>query len=75
MRSLLTADRGTMALTFGQAFIGVLTVGIGLSRGIEADVSVQTERMTGDANYAASRVAAAHAKASNAIADNNQILV
>ncbi|MBS2015304.1 MAG: hypothetical protein JST00_20625 [Deltaproteobacteria bacterium] len=61
----------TMALTFGQAFIGVLTIGVGLSRGIEADVSVQTERLTGDANYAASRVAAAHAKASNAIADDN----
>lgn len=71
MRSFLTADRGTMALTFGQAFIGVLTVGIGLSRGIEADVSVQTERLNGDANYGVSRVAAAHAKASNAIADNN----
>lgn len=60
-----------MALTLAQAFIGVLTVGIGLSRGLEADVGVHGERLNGDANYAASRIAAGHAKASNAIADDN----
>lgn len=70
-RRLLRSTRGTMALTLSQAFLGAITVGIGLSRGIESDLSFHVEGLTAEANYAASRVAAGHAKASNAIADDN----
>lgn len=65
----------TMALTMSQAFLGALTIGIGLSRGVESDVSFHVEDLTGEANYAASRIAAGHAKASNAIADDNVLAV
>lgn len=62
-----------MALTMSQAFLGALTVGIGLSRGVEADLSFHVEDLSGEANFAASRVAAGHAKAANAIADDNTL--
>jgi len=64
-----------MALTFAQVFLGALTVGIGLSRGVEADLAFHSEDLTGEANYAASRLAAGHAHATNAIADDNVLAV
>lgn len=75
IRRILRSTRGTMALTLSQAFLGALTAGIGLSRGIEADLGFHVENLAGESNYAASRVAAGHARASNAIADNNVVAV
>jgi hypothetical protein len=60
-----------MALTFAQVFLGAITVGLGLARGLEADLGFVGEDLTGESNYCASRLAAGHAHASNAIADNN----
>lgn len=68
-------SRGTMALTLSQAFLGALTAGIGLSRGVEADLGFHVENLAAEANYAASRVGAGHARASNAIADDNVLSV
>ncbi len=74
-RVLFRCTRGTMAVTMAQAFLGALTVGVGLSRGVEADLGFHVETLSGESNYAASRVAAGHARASNAIADNNVVSV
>jgi uncharacterized membrane protein YgcG len=74
-RRILRSTRGTMALTLSQAFLGALTAGIGLSRGIEADLGFHVESLVGESNYASSRVGAGHARSSNAIADNNVVSV
>jgi hypothetical protein len=64
-----------MELTLAQLYLGALALGLGIGRGVEADLQFHTEDMMGEANYAASRIAAGHAHATNAIADNNVLSV
>lgn len=64
-----------MELTLAQLYLGALALGLGIGRGVEADLQFHTEDLTGEANYAASRLAAGHAHSANAIADNNVLAV
>jgi len=63
-----------MALTLNHVFIGAISLFVVLSRGSIAYVSFQHEKLLGRADEAASYVAAAQARASNAIAGNNAIV-
>ncbi len=62
-----------MTLTMSQLFLGAITFGIGTFRGTEAYVSFHQETLVGHANYAASKMSADHARASNVIANDNAI--
>ncbi len=64
-----------MELTLSQLYLGALAIGLGVGRGVEADLQFHTEDLTGESNYAASRLAAGHAHSANAIADNNVLAV
>ncbi len=73
MIRLSHCTRATMTLTLSQIFLGAITFGIASFRGSEAHVSFHYATQVGHANYAASRVAADHARAANAVATNNAI--
>lgn len=75
LRRLFWSKSGAMELSLSQLYLGALTIGLGVGRGVEADLQFNTEDLTGSANYAASRLAAGHAHSANAIADNNVLAV
>jgi hypothetical protein len=72
---LLTATRGTMALTLSQMFMGALTIGIATFRGTEAYEAFYYETQLGHANFTASKLGASHARSANSVANNNVISV
>ena len=75
LRKLVRSNSGAMELTLAQLYLGALTLGLGIGRGVEADLQFHTEDLAGEANYAASRSAAGHAHSANAITDNNVLSV
>lgn len=74
-RSLLRSSHGAVELTIANLFMMALTLGLGMGRGIEADLQFLTEDLAAQSNFAASRLAAGHAHSANAIADNNILSV
>ncbi|WP_394822991.1 hypothetical protein [Pendulispora albinea] len=70
---LARSTEGTMTLTFSQLFMGALTIGLGSFRGTEAYLTFYYETQVGHANYAASKLGADHARASNSNSNNNVI--
>jgi hypothetical protein len=62
-----------MVMTTAQLFLGAVSLGIGLFRGIESHLTFHVETLGGHANHAASVLGAQHARAANAIANNNTV--
>lgn len=62
-----------MALTLSQMFMAAITIGIGAFRGTETNLSFHVEGLLGHANDTATTVASGHARAADAIANDNVI--
>lgn len=70
-RRLFRAERGAMALTVSQMFIGAVSIGIGMFRGTEVHTAFHQESTLAHANYGASKLAADHARSANVVVNNN----
>jgi hypothetical protein len=62
-----------MTFTLSQIFMGALTIGMASFHGTEAYLGFHHETQLGNANYAASKLGADHARSANASANNNVI--
>lgn len=65
------ADRGAMALTVSQMFLGAVSLGIAMFRGTEVNAAFHYESTLSHADYAASKQAADHARSANIVVNNN----
>lgn len=70
-RSFWRADRGAMALTVSQMFLGAVSLGIAMFRGTEVNAAFHYESTLSHADYAASKQAADHARSANIVVNNN----
>ena len=70
-RALVRSNRGAMALTVSQMFIGAVSLGIGVFRGTEVNAAFHHETTLGHADYGASKLAADHARSANVVVNNN----
>ncbi len=73
LRDFFSSRRGAMVFTVTHMFLGAVTLGIALFRGTASHLAFHHETLLGHANFAASVLASDHARAANAIANNNVI--
>ncbi|MBS2012705.1 MAG: hypothetical protein JST00_07460 [Deltaproteobacteria bacterium] len=67
----MKSERGAMALTVSQMFIGAVSLGIGMFRGTEVQTAFHQESTLAHASYGASKTAADHARSANVVVNNN----
>jgi hypothetical protein len=70
-RSFFRSNRGTMALTVSQMFIGAVSLGIAMFRGTEVNAAFHHETTLSHADYGASKIAADHARSANVVVNDN----
>ena len=66
--------RGAIALTASQMFVGAVSIGIAMDRGVGANANHHYEGQVAHANYGASKLAADHARSANVVVNNNVIM-
>ncbi len=71
LRALLRSDRGAMALTVSQMFIGAVSLGIAMFRGTEVNAGFHHETTLAHANWGSSKLAMDHARSANVVVNNN----
>ena len=70
-RALVRSTEGAIVMTAMHVFAGGITIGLGIMRGTESQLSFQYETTLHHANYGATKLGTDHVRSANSVATNN----